>query len=111
MDDITKDLRIKCANLGYTVGYGHIGDGNLHINISCLNKENEEKLETIIEPYIFEWLSKVGGSISAEHGLGLMKAEYLHLQKKPEVIESMKALKKIFDPNLILNPYKVLPGI
>ncbi|EAR83770.1 FAD linked oxidase family protein (macronuclear) [Tetrahymena thermophila SB210] len=111
MDDITKDLRQKCIDLGFTVGYGHIGDGNLHINISCLDKTKEQQLENQIEPYIFEWLSKKGGSISAEHGLGLMKADYLHLQKKPEVIDCMKNIKKIFDPNLILNPYKILPGI
>lgn len=40
-----------------------------------------------------------------------MKSEYLHLQKTPEAIEKMKALKMVFDPNLILNPYKILPGI
>lgn len=42
MDDITKDIRVRCGNLGYTVGYGHIGDGNLHINVACSDEKKEE---------------------------------------------------------------------
>lgn len=55
------------------VGYGHLGDGNLHLNISTrkLDKAIEERLE----PFVYEWTSERRGSISAEHGLGQMKAE------------------------------------
>jgi len=73
MDALTKDFREKCKGLGYTVGYGHIADGNLHLNISCLDKTKESELEGIIEPFIFEYVAQLKGSISAEHGLGLMK--------------------------------------
>ena len=55
------------------VGYGHLGDGNLHLNISTrkLDKAIEERLE----PFVYEWTSERRGSISAEHGLGQMKAD------------------------------------
>lgn len=51
----------------------------------------------------------IAGSISAEHGLGFKKAEHISFSKSPEAIAMMKKQKKIFDPNGILNPYKVLP--
>lgn len=81
MDQITQDLRKRCDEIGgaFTVGYGHIGDGNLHINVAAVDKSKEELIEKAIEPFIFEWVVKFGGSISAEHGLGVMKAEFLHL--------------------------------
>ena len=50
------------------------------------------------------------GSVSAEHGLGLMKAEAIHYTKSPQAVAIMAALKRAFDPNLILNPYKLLPA-
>lgn len=55
------------------VGYGHLGDGNLHLNVSC--KEYTPEVEAQIEPFVYEWTSQHRGSISAEHGLGRMKAE------------------------------------
>ena len=55
------------------VGYGHLGDGNLHLNVSC-QKYDEEILKHI-EPFVYEWTAARKGSISAEHGLGQMKAD------------------------------------
>ena len=89
------------------VGYGHAGDGNLHLNI--MTKARTEKIEALMEPFIYEYIQEHNGSISAEHGLGLMKAEKLKYSKSKEMINVMKSLKKTFDPNKILNPYKVLP--
>ena len=57
---------------------------------------------------MFEWTSKYNGSISAEHGVGLNKAKYLHYSKSPYSIKVMKQFKILLDPNGILNPYKVL---
>jgi FAD/FMN-containing dehydrogenase len=88
------------------MGYGHIGDDNLHLNIS-VPKRNDE-LTNIIEPYVYEWTSSKKGSISAEHGLGVMKSEHLHYSKDSTSIDMMKRIKNVFDPNGILNPYKVL---
>ena len=61
--------------------YGHIGDGNLHINVCCLDLKNQDKLQELLEPLIFNWLHNIKGSISAVHGLGLMKAQYINVAK------------------------------
>jgi D-2-hydroxyglutarate dehydrogenase len=55
------------------VGYGHLGDGNLHLNVSCA--EYSDSIVEHIEPFVYEWTASHRGSISAEHGLGRMKAE------------------------------------
>jgi len=89
------------------VGYGHMGDGNLHLNVTS-PKYNEAILKKI-EPFVYEWTSQYKGSISAEHGLGVMKAPYLHYSKSPDTINLMKQIKNLFDPNGIMNPYKYLP--
>lgn len=110
MNDMVLKIRERTKGLNcIIVGYGHIGDGNMHINVTCMDANTIPKIEALIEPYIFEYLSKIKGSISAEHGIGLMKSNYLHYQKQPNAIEYMHSIKKIFDPNNILNPYKVIP--
>ena len=63
----------------------------------------------MIEPYVYEWTAKQRGSISAEHGLGLAKPDYIYFSKSSPAVEVMKAIKKTLDPNGIMNPYKVLP--
>jgi D-2-hydroxyglutarate dehydrogenase len=59
------------------VGYGHVGDGNLHLNISAPGQADSPELLKQIEPYVYEWTAARRGSISAEHGLGQMKANYI----------------------------------
>jgi D-2-hydroxyglutarate dehydrogenase len=93
--------------MGQVLGYGHLGDGNLHLNI--LSTKYSDKMLAQIEPFVYEWTSKQRGSISAEHGLGLMKAEKIHYSKSSEAVQLMASIKKLLDPNSILNPYKVLP--
>lgn len=88
-------------------GYGHIGDGNLHLNMTT--KEFDKEVLNLIEPAVYEWTSKVCGSISAEHGLGFKKRNYIHFSKSSGAVTLMKQMKKLLDPNGILNPYKVLP--
>ncbi|KAI9315648.1 hypothetical protein BX666DRAFT_2048524 [Dichotomocladium elegans] len=90
------------------VAYGHVGDGNLHLNIAA--QRLDPKTSALIEPYLFEWVSKHQGSISAEHGLGVAKNEFLGYSKSPVMIQLMKTMKKMLDPNGILNPYKYLPS-
>jgi FAD/FMN-containing dehydrogenase len=87
------------------IGYGHIGDGNIHINI-CV-KEGQ-KVE-MTEGEIFQEVVGKGGSISAEHGVGIHKPQYLHLQKSEHILGIYRQIKNIFDPNGIMNPYKVIP--
>ena len=89
------------------VGYGHLGDGNLHLNVSV--PEYDETVRREIEPYCYEWVSKVRGSVSAEHGLGSMKAGAIRYSKSEAAVAAMRAVKSVMDPQGIMNPYKVLP--
>lgn len=89
------------------VGYGHVGDGNLHLNMTTA--DYDKNVMQKIEPFVYEWTSKYNGSISAEHGLGFKKRNYMHFSKPDSAIQLMKQLKPIFDPKGILNPYKVIP--
>lgn len=91
------------------VGYGHMGDGNLHLNIT--SAKFDERVLGEIEPWLWEITQEYGGSISAEHGIGLVKVDALKYSKSAAAIETMKDLKRLMDPNGILNPYKVLDGM
>lgn len=88
------------------VGYGHVGDGNLHLNVAV--REYNKDVEKLLEPFVYEWVSSKKGSISAEHGVGFQKKNYLHYSKSQNELAVMKQLKQLFDPNAILNPYKYL---
>lgn len=88
-------------------GYGHLGDSNIHLNIT--SEKFEKSLQNKIEPFVYEWVAKHNGSVSAEHGIGFKKRDYLHYSKTNEAIGIMSEIKKLFDPKGILNPYKVLP--
>ena len=91
--------------------YGHIGDGNLHLNILKPQDLSIEEFYTNcgrISPQIFALVQEVGGSISAEHGVGTLKADYLQFSRSPEQIAAMRALKAVFDPAGIMNPGKLL---
>ncbi len=91
--------------------FGHFGDGNLHVHaLKPANMSQEEflKQNLLVEEDLFAVVGKYEGSISAEHGIGLLKKEHLHLSKSPEELELMRALKKTLDPQGLLNPGKVL---
>lgn len=78
------------------VGYGHMGDGNLHLNIATRRWDKE--VEKVIEPFVYEWVGDRNGSISAEHGLGLAKKDYVSYSKNETMIKMMKQLKEMYDP-------------
>lgn len=91
--------------------YGHIGDGNLHMNI--LKPEHMpvaafEKACGEVNPEIFALTRDCHGSISAEHGIGLLKKDYLDYSRSAVDIERMRAIKAVFDPYNIMNPGKLL---
>lgn len=88
------------------VGYGHMGDSNLHLNVATrrFDKEVEEQLE----PFVYEWIAKRNGSISAEHGLGLAKKPYIGYSRSETMIRLMKQVKDLYDPKGIMNPYKYI---
>ncbi|MNO69790.1 putative FAD-linked oxidoreductase [compost metagenome] len=94
------------------VWFGHIGDGNLHLNI--LKPENLSKDEffakcATVNKWVFETVQKYNGSISAEHGVGMTKRDYLGYSRSEAEIGYMKAVKAVFDPNGIMNPGKIFP--
>jgi FAD/FMN-containing dehydrogenase len=86
--------------------FGHMGDGNLHLFVSC--GENTLSTRHQVEEIVFLPLQKIGGSITAEHGIGLEKKTWLHLSRTPEEIALMRTLKHALDPKGILNPGKVV---
>lgn len=88
------------------IGYGHIGDGNLHLNV-CVREYNKD-IESILEPFVYEWIQEKKGSISAEHGLGFQKRNYISYSKSDVEIAMIKDLKNHYDPNGIMNPYKYI---
>eukprot|EP01084_Bolivina_argentea_P004248 8080_1 len=78
--DSVNECKARLADRGLEImGYGHLGDGNIHINIAV--SEYTDELEQAIEPWIFEYVSSLKGSISAEHGIGIMKPQFLHFAK------------------------------
>ena len=93
------------------VWFGHIGDGNLHINIlrpQGMGKEDFVKECQKVDVLVFQMVQKNRGSISAEHGVGLSKKPFLHFTRSPVEIELMKGIKKVFDPDGIINPGKLV---
>ncbi len=91
--------------------YGHIGDGNLHLNIL---KPDDESIDAFYErchrisPALFEAVRARRGSISAEHGVGLLKRDFLEFSRSPAEIALMRSVKRVFDPNGVMNPGKLL---
>lgn len=92
-----------------SICYGHAGDGNLHVNIIKDNMSDYDwthKLKDGIKE-IFELTVKLGGTISGEHGIGLVQKEYMHIKYSELHLDLMRGIKKVFDPNGILNPGKI----
>jgi FAD/FMN-containing dehydrogenase len=94
--------------------YGHIGDGNLHLNIlkpAHLERDAFFARCHEISPQLFERVGQAGGSISAEHGVGLLKRDFLGYTRSPVEIALMRGVKAVFDPAGIMNPGKLFaPG-
>ncbi len=86
--------------------FGHVADGNIHLIVDR-TEETPELIHQINE-IVYGPLKAIGGSVSAEHGIGLHKKKYLHLCRTEEEIEMMKTLKRNFDPKGILNAGRVL---
>ncbi len=89
--------------------FGHIGDGNLHVNLlyDKANMEEEERAERAVDE-VFEIALKYNGSITGEHGVGLTKRKFLQWQFGPAGYELLKGIKRLFDPKNLFNPGKVI---
>lgn len=106
------------------IGYGHMGDSNVHLNVAT--RRYDKQVEKALEPWVYEWVAERKGSISAEHGLGLAKKDYIGYSRSENMVKLMKQLKSVYDPvsqsvsvtclssyadkvslqNGIMNPYK-----
>jgi FAD/FMN-containing dehydrogenase len=90
--------------------FGHIGDGNLHINIlkpDSLSLDEFLKHTHEVDRGLFTLVNKYKGSVSAEHGIGLLKKEALSYSRTPEEIAIFRKIKRVFDPKGLLNPGKI----
>ncbi|KAL4978914.1 hypothetical protein BDW66DRAFT_157786 [Aspergillus desertorum] len=104
---LVDDCRERLTRMGFVgdddsfpvravVGYGHMGDSNLHLNISV--RQYNKDVENAIEPWVYEWIQKRNGSISAEHGLGVAKKEFIGYSQNDTNLKLMKQLKNLYDP-------------
>lgn len=105
--DLVNETREKISEAGLlgdtdehpvvgVVGYGHMGDSNLHLNVAV--RRYDKQVEKVLEPFVYEWIAKRSGSISAEHGLGLAKKNYIGYSRSDTMIGLMKQIKNLYDP-------------
>ncbi|TGD72968.1 FAD-binding oxidoreductase [Mangrovimicrobium sediminis] len=92
------------------IWFGHIGDGNVHLNIlkpEGLDIDLFREQCGEVSKLVFDIVQRYGGSVSAEHGVGLLKKDYLQYSRSPAEIEIMRQIKRAFDPQGIMNPGKI----
>lgn len=89
------------------VYFGHLADSNLHLSVRVPEQASPAEIEAI-EELVYRAVGEWGGSISAEHGIGLLKRAFLHYSRSPAEMELMRAFKRTLDPKGILNPGKVI---
>jgi FAD/FMN-containing dehydrogenase len=105
------ELIRKLAPDAELLAFGHVGDGNLHYNVSLPSGLADDQWRELGEPVttaLYDLVDELGGSFSAEHGVGRLKRPYLAKHRGGSEINLMRALKKTLDPNDILNPGKVI---
>jgi FAD/FMN-containing dehydrogenase len=96
------------------VTFGHLGDGNLHFNFNAPKAGDDPAFLAQwndVQQCVHDIVKEFGGSISAEHGIGVMKVGQLPRYKSHEELDAMRALKRAFDPKNILNPGKLIPPV
>lgn len=108
--DVVRAKVARMPGVLAVTGHGHVGDMNVHLNVVCsahglpVNKHIEAELE----PFVYQWVSDRGGSVSAEHGVGQLKKPYVEMQKSPTHVEIMESLKRFFDFSGLMNRDKVV---
>jgi FAD/FMN-containing dehydrogenase len=83
--------------------FGHVGDGNVHVNVTGLSPEDER-----VDDAVLQSVAALGGSISAEHGIGTAKKRWLALSRSPSELVAFRSLKRALDPDGVLNPNVLL---
>ncbi len=84
--------------------FGHVGDGNIHVNVSGLPPDDDR-----VDEGVLHMVGDFGGSISAEHGIGVAKRRWLNLSRTADEISAFRALKRALDPDGVMNPNVLLP--
>lgn len=109
MYSLVEEMRQRLRGVSFKrcTAWAHLGDGNLHFNVST--PRFDPNILALIEPFLYEWTKSRHGSISAEHGIGRSKRDFMHFSKSQLAIDYMKRVKSLFDPNMIMNPYKTIP--
>ncbi|MFB0519751.1 MAG: FAD-binding oxidoreductase, partial [Acidobacteriota bacterium] len=104
IEELKRELKVVIP------AFGHAGDGNLHLNF-MYNKDDQDEAQRIQRALhsVLRKVIELGGSLSGEHGIGFTKAPYISMELDQQTINLMKSIKKIFDPNNILNPGKIFP--
>ncbi|BBI64900.1 hypothetical protein HSBAA_62060 [Vreelandella sulfidaeris] len=103
---LEQNLKAQFPQTGKMIVFGHLGDGNLHIMITVRDDSSQSRRQ--VEQLVYSPLKEYGGSISAEHGIGLEKRDYLSISRSSEEIALMKRMKVALDPKLLLNRGKVV---
>mmetsp|Transcript_10258 Transcript_10258/g.20101 ORF Transcript_10258/g.20101 Transcript_10258/m.20101 type:complete len:518 (+) Transcript_10258:182-1735(+) len=109
-NELTTAVRERLATVSKeveVVQYGHIGDGNVHLNVWA--PAFDQKIKDSLEDELYKYLAAHRGSISAEHGIGILKASKMHISNSEPTLKAMRQVKNLFDPMHIMNPGKVLP--
>jgi FAD/FMN-containing dehydrogenase len=106
VSEVRAALQAEWGDVSTLTVFGHLGDGNLHLVVGVGSRSGETK--HAVEQIVYGGVRDRGGSVSAEHGIGLEKRDYLSWSRTPEEIEIMHRLKKMLDPRGLLNPGKVL---
>jgi len=92
--------------------FGHVGDGNIHINTMKPDQMEPDEFHALVKDAdrdVFGLVQRYRGSISAEHGIGLLKRDFLHYSRTPAELDQLRRIKAALDPSNLLNPGKVLP--
>lgn len=103
-EELARDLALTILT------FGHAGDGNIHVNIMLDRSDREEEARgEAARERLFAFVVNLGGTLSGEHGIGITKSRFLHLELSPAALAVMRNIKNLFDPNHILNPGKIFP--
>ncbi len=110
LDDLIAACRELSEEYGIVIpAYGHAGDGNLHVNFLWDDEGQRPAVNQAIRA-LFERTVEMGGAVSGEHGIGLLKAPFLSVEQPEPLIELQRNIKRVFDPRGILNPGKIFGG-
>jgi FAD/FMN-containing dehydrogenase len=85
--------------------FGHAADGNVHVNVTGVDPDDDA-----VDTAVFELAASLGGSVSAEHGIGIAKRKWLHLNRSETEIAVFRSLKQTLDPDTVLNPSVLFGG-